>query len=71
MKRLVLVIPIILVLVLLAVAGCAEKEPVSPTPVEGEDVVSSCVTCHSDKDLLKAVASPEEEEVSETTTGEG
>ena len=71
MKRLVLAVFIVLVLIILAVAGCAEEEPaVSP---EGEvAVVSSCVDCHTDKDRLKEVASPEpEEETSEATTGEG
>ena len=72
MKRLILAVAVaILVLVAFAVAGCTEKEPVV-THLEGELVASSCVSCHSDKDLLKAVASPESEEVqSEATTGEG
>jgi len=70
MKRLVLAIIILIVLVTTAAIGCAEKEP-TVTPEEGEAVVSSCVSCHSDKDLLKEVASPEEEEVSEATSGEG
>jgi len=71
MKRLVLVFVAALVLLALAAAGCAEKEP-AVTPEEGEAVVSSCVACHTDKDLLKEVASPEpEEEKSEATTGEG
>ena len=67
MKRLVLAVMVILVLVVLAAAGCAEKEQV-PAP----EVVSSCVTCHTDKDTLKEVATPESEEVhSEATSGEG
>ena len=70
MKRLVLVVGTVLVLVVLASTGCAEKEPVV-TPEEGQEVVSSCVACHSDKDLLKEVATPEEKEVSEATAGEG
>jgi cytochrome c553 len=71
MKRLVLTVSIILGLVAMAAAGCAEEEP-AVTPEEGEAVASSCVSCHSDKDLLKEVASPEaEEETSEATTGEG
>ena len=69
MKRLVFAGIIILVLALLAVVGCAEKEP-AVTPEE-EEIVSSCVACHSDKDLLKEVATPEEEEKSEATSGEG
>ena len=70
MKRLVLIASVMLVLVALTAAGCAEKEP-AVTPEEGEEIVSSCVSCHSDKDLLKEVATPEEKEVSEATSGEG
>jgi cytochrome c553 len=67
MKRLVLAIIVILMLGALAV-GCAEKET-QPAP---EEVVSSCVTCHTDKGILKEVAAPEPEEAeSEATTGEG
>jgi hypothetical protein len=69
MKRLFLASFVILVLIALVIAGCAEQEPVAPE--EGEVVASSCVGCHSDKDLLKEIASPEEEETSEATTGEG
>ncbi|HEY78584.1 MAG TPA: hypothetical protein G4O09_05665 [Dehalococcoidia bacterium] len=72
MKRPILAVAAaILVLFVIAAFGCTEGEP-AVTPVEGEVVASSCVSCHSDKDLLKAVASPEPEEaVSEATTGEG
>ena len=67
MKRLALAVIVILALVVLAAAGCAEKET-QPAP----EVVSSCVTCHTDKNTLKEVATPEPEEVhSEATTGEG
>ena len=70
MKRLAMVIVVtlvILVLVIFAVIGCVEKETV-PTP----EVVSSCVTCHTDEDILKEVATPEPaEEKSEATSGEG
>ena len=67
MRRLVLAVMVILVLVVLAAAGCAEKEQ-GPAP----EVVSSCVTCHTDKDTLKEVATPEQEEAhSEATSGEG
>ena len=71
MKRLALAVIAILMLVVLAAVGCAEKEPVSPLPGEGQEVVSSCVTCHTDKDTLKEVATPEEEVHSEATSGEG
>jgi len=70
MKKLVLAVIIILGLFALAAAGCAEKEPLPPG--EGEEVVSSCVTCHTDKDILKEVATLEPEEAkSEATSGEG
>jgi len=72
MKRLVFTVAIILVLATLAATGCAEKELVSPLPGEGQEVVSSCVTCHTDKDTLKEVASPEPQDAkSEATSGEG
>jgi hypothetical protein len=70
MKRLVFVVVVILVLVTLGAAGCAEEEP-TVTSEEGVEVLSSCVSCHSDEDLLKEVATPEEKETSEETTGEG
>jgi len=71
MKRLVLVAAVMVVLVALAAAGCAQKEA-EVTPSEGKEVVSSCVSCHSDKDLLKEAASPQpKEEKSEATSGEG
>ena len=70
MKRLVFAVAVPLILVALAAAGCAEKEP-AVTPEEGDEVASSCVGCHSNKDLLKEVASSEKEEKSEATSGEG
>jgi len=71
MKRLVLAVTILLVLVVLAAAGCAEKEP-GLTQEDGKEVASSCVTCHTDKDILKEAAATEPEgEKSEATSGEG
>jgi len=70
MNRLISAAIVLLVLVSLAVAGCSGAEPA--TPADGETVVSSCETCHTDKDKLKEVASPEPEEAtSEETVGEG
>ena len=66
MKRLGLVVIVILVLVTMVTVGCTS----TPVPAPGEEV-STCVQCHSDKDLLKEVASPEEEAESEETSGEG
>ncbi len=71
MKRLVITVTIILVLVALAAIGCTNKELVGPSPETGQEVVSTCVTCHTDKDTLKEVATQEEEVQSEATTGEG
>ena len=70
MKRLVITITITVGLLALGVVGCAEKEP-AVAPEEDGEIVSSCVSCHTDKDLLKEVATPEKEEVSEATSGEG
>lgn len=67
MKKLLLVGIGILFLLLVVVAGCTSMDK----PAPGEEV-STCVTCHSDKDLLKVVANPEpEEQKSEAISGEG
>jgi hypothetical protein len=70
MKRLVFAVVLVLVLVSLGAAGCGEEEPAGMALESGE-VVSSCVGCHTDKDLLKEVASEPEKVASEETTGEG
>ena len=70
MKRLFLAVIVILILVTIGATGCADKES-GLTPEDGEALVSSCVACHTDKDLLKEVATPEEKEESEVTSGEG
>lgn len=71
MKRLVAVVVILsIVVVALAVAGCSNKGLIGPSA--DTEQASSCVTCHTDKDTLKAVASTETEKAtSEETTGEG
>jgi len=66
MKRISFTVISLVLLAALILAGCA----VSPGPPAGEEV-SSCVICHSDKDLLQEAVSPVEEEVSEATSGEG
>ena len=71
MKRLVTAVTILMVLVALAATGCTNKELASTSPEAGEEVISSCVTCHTDKDTLKALARVEEVTESEATTGEG
>jgi mono/diheme cytochrome c family protein len=70
MKRLVVLVIATLGLIAFAAAGCGEQLAVSPG--EGQQVFSSCVECHTDKDTLKEVASPEPgEEKSEASSGEG
>ena len=72
MKRLVTAVITILVLVALTAIGCTNKELVRPAPQAGQEVVSTCVTCHTEKDTLKETASPEAEKAkSEAASGEG
>jgi cytochrome c553 len=72
MKRLVTAVTAILVVMALAASGCSNKTLVGPSPESGQEIVSSCITCHTDKDTLKEVASPEPEAAaSEETSGEG
>ena len=59
------------VLVLMACSGPAIPEEESTASPAGANIVSSCINCHSDKDLLKQTAAPVEEEKSEATSGEG
>jgi predicted small secreted protein len=66
MKRILFTVVSLVLLVTLILTGCA----VSPGPPAGEEV-STCVLCHTDKDLLQETASVAEEAVSEETTGEG
>jgi cytochrome c553 len=71
MKRLVTAVIVILVLIAIAATGCTNKGLVSPSPEGEQEVVSTCVTCHTDKDTLKELATTEEVVKSEETTGEG
>ena len=72
MKKLVTALIVILVLVVFTVIGCTNTNMIGLPPGTGEEVISSCVSCHTDKALLKEIASPEpKEEVSEATSGEG
>jgi hypothetical protein len=70
MKRLVLLtaglLLMVSLIVALVVAGCASPS----VPAPGEEV-SSCVTCHTNKDLLKQTTTVVEEATSEATSGEG
>jgi hypothetical protein len=65
MKRLALLVSGLLLVIPILAAGCTHEVP----PETG--VASSCVSCHSDKDLLKQTATPVKEETSEATSGEG
>ena len=71
MKRLSLIIAVTLICLTLAAIGCTNKGLAGPSEEEGQELVSSCVTCHTDKDTLKELATVEEEAQSEETTGEG
>ncbi len=65
MKKVAYLLFAVLIPVVLILTGC------NPSPeVPGEEV-SSCVICHSDKDMLQQAASAEVEQVSEETSGEG
>ena len=70
-KRLAIVAIGMVITISLVAAGCAETEPAAGIVLEDGTVVSSCVGCHTDKNLLKEVASVSEESVSEETSGEG
>ena len=74
MKKLVLIIVITAVLAVVVADRFIEEQPVTtPTETPGATaVVSSCIGCHSNKDILKEMASPEPTgETSEATSGEG
>ena len=67
MKWLVLLVSGLLLGILILAAGCTREVP----PPQTTEVVSSCVSCHTAKDLLKQTASPVVEQKSEATSGEG
>ena len=66
MKRILFTVVSLVLLTALVLSGCA----VALGPPAGEEV-STCVTCHTDKDLLQETVSAVEEAVSEATSGEG
>jgi hypothetical protein len=66
MKRLVFLVSGLMLLMTMLAAGCAHEAPPET------EMASSCVTCHTDRDILQEVASPEPEaSKSEETSGEG
>ena len=71
MKRLGLIIMVTLVCLAMAAIGCSNKGLISPSGEEGQELVGSCMTCHTDKDTLKELAAEEEEVASGETSGEG
>ena len=72
MKRLVTAAIVTILLVALAATGCSNKGLIGSSQETGEEAVNSCVTCHTDKDILKEVAAPEPEQAaSAETSGEG
>jgi len=66
MKRVSFAVMSLVLLAALILSGCTAP----PGPPAGEEV-SSCVICHTDKDLLQETVSVVEEVVSEATSGEG
>jgi hypothetical protein len=71
MKRLVMAVGVIIGLVALVAVGCTNRDLVGPEPEAGREIVSSCVTCHTDKDILQETATEEKVAKSEAITGEG
>jgi hypothetical protein len=71
MKKLVMAVAAIVGLLALVAVGCTNKNLVGLSPDAGQEVISSCVTCHTDKDILQETATEEEAIKSEETTGEG
>ena len=68
MRRLAFLAVGFLLLVALAAVGCSGER----IPVTDKEIVNSCVSCHSDKELLKQTAAPSpEEEPPEESSGEG
>lgn len=66
MKRLVFLVSGLLLVIPILAVGCTPEVPPPQT-----EAVSSCVSCHTDKELLKQTATPVKEETSEATSGEG
>ncbi|MFC2000956.1 hypothetical protein ACFLUZ_00430 [Chloroflexota bacterium] len=72
MEKLVTAFAVILIMVGFTAISCTNRNMIGPSPDTDQEIVSSCVSCHTDKALLKEVASSEPvKEVSEATSGEG
>jgi hypothetical protein len=65
MKKLLIVLGASSIAVIIMISGCGN----TPTP-PGEET-SSCVICHSDKEMLQQTATVVEEPTTGETTGEG
>ena len=71
MKRLTFAIVGLLSVIALVAVGCGAGG-ILVTVHDEVPAVSSCVSCHSDKELLQETAAPvEEEEEPEESSGEG
>ena len=70
MKRVLLIVGGLLVITILIINSCTTTH-MSIGPSKPGQFISTCVTCHSDSELLQAVAEEPEKEVSEVTSGEG
>ena len=66
MKRLATAIIALLALTALIAPGCSNQSLLGVSP---EEAVNSCVTCHTDKDTLRELATVEEHVMSAETTG--
>lgn len=71
MKKLLMAILVVTALIALVAIGCTNRSLVGPVPDTGDEEVSSCVHCHTDKALLQELAVTIEEPTSGETTGEG
>lgn len=71
MKRLVTAVAVLLCMIALVAVGCTNRNLIGLSPESEQAAVNTCVACHTNKDILKKLASPEEETKSEATTGEG
>ncbi|MFC1942436.1 hypothetical protein ACFLWU_04375 [Chloroflexota bacterium] len=74
MKWLVLLVGGLLLVILILAAGCTRQVPPPQTedpPPQTTEVVSTCISCHTDKGLLKQTVAPVTAQKSEASSGEG
>lgn len=68
MKRFIIVLLGLIAAAALTITGCTGS---FTAPNSGADTHDSCVTCHSDKEMLITTATVPEEAVPEEEAGEG